>query len=119
MAEVLASPFTFALQAGSPPSGFVLARAVAGEGEILTLAVHPTVRRRGVALALVHAAAGLAQAMGAESLWLEVAQDNAAALALYAAAGFEEVGRRSGYYPRAEGAVDALSLRCRLNSAPA
>ena len=119
LAGVLASPFAFALQAGSPPSGFVVARAVAGEGEILTLAVRPKARRRGTALALVQAAAEVAQAMGADGLWLEVAEDNAAALALYAAAGFAQVGRRKGYYPRAGGAVDALSLRCRLNSAPA
>ncbi len=70
-------------------------------------------------LALVRAAAGVALAAGAQTLWLEVAEDNAAARALYAAAGFEEAGRRRRYYPRANGPVDALTLRCRLNSAPA
>ncbi len=119
MAEVLASPLVFALQAGSPPLGFILARAVAGEAEVLTLAVHPDARRQGAGLALVQAAAEVALATGAETLWLEVAEDNAAALALYAAAGFEEAGRRRGYYPRADGRADALTLRCRLNSAPA
>ncbi len=119
LAGALASPFAFALQAGSPPVGFILARAVAGEGEILTLAVATSARRQGVGLALVRAAAGVAVGAGAETLWLEVAQDNAAAIALYTAAGFQEVGRRRGYYPRAGGVVDALTLRCRLNSAPA
>ena len=88
--------------------GFVMARRVADEAEILTLAVAPAARRRGVARALVEAAAGL----GANRLFLEVAADNAAARALYAVAGFAEVGRRRGYYPRADGpAADALVLR--------
>ena len=123
LAEIIVAPFTLALQAApsatGAPIGFILARAVAGEAEILTLAVDPAVRQRGLGRALVEAAAGTALVAGAETMWLEVAHDNAPALALYAAAGFEEVGRRRGYYPRADGAVDALTLRRRLNSAPA
>ncbi len=119
LADALASPFTFALQAGARPVGFILARAMAGEGEILTLAVDPTARRQGAGQALVRAACSGALAAGAQTLWLEVAEDNVAALALYAAAGFEEVGRRRGYYPRSNGVADALTWRCRLNSAPA
>ena len=67
----------------------------------------------------MQAAAGCAAVAGAQSLWLEVAQDNAAALALYAAVGFEVIGRRPAYYRRAKGAVDALTLLCRLNRASA
>ncbi|HRD28628.1 MAG TPA: GNAT family N-acetyltransferase, partial [Caulobacter sp.] len=62
---------------------------------------------------LVEAAAATAAARGADSLFLEVSADNAAALALYAAAGFEPAGLRKGYY--ADGA-DALVLRRTLNS---
>ena len=119
LAELLASPFNFALQAGSPPAGFILARTVAGEAEILTLAVDPVSRRSGIGRALVDAAVGTALAMGAQTLWLEVADDNAAARALYASAGFEPAGRRRAYYSRAQGAADALVLKRRLNSAPA
>ena len=119
IAELIASPLVFALQAGAPPVGFVLARVVAGEAEILTLAVDSAARRHGAGRALVEAAAGTAWAMDALTLWLEVAQDNAAARALYAAAGFEEAGRRPGYYRRADHAVDALMLRRRLNTEPA
>lgn len=91
--------------------GFVMARRAADEAEILTLAVTPAARRRGVARALVEA---VPEAMGLDSasLFLEVAADNAAARALYVAAGFAEVGRRRGYYARIGGAaVDALVLR--------
>ena len=68
-------------------------------------------------MALLAAAIGLAQESGAESMFLEVAEDNAAALALYAKAGFTEAGRRRGYYRRSGGtAVDARVLRLDLNS---
>lgn len=96
--------------------GFILARAIAGEAEILTLAVDPAHRRLGVARALVEAAALAAEAAGAEALFLEVAADNAPAIALYAQTGFQPVGRRAGYYARADGeAADALVLRRTLN----
>ena len=58
-----------------------------------------------------------ATAQGAQSLFLEVADDNPAAQALYAKAGFVSVGRRTGYYARPSGrAVDALVLRRSLNT---
>ncbi|MES2897019.1 MAG: ribosomal protein S18-alanine N-acetyltransferase [Pseudomonadota bacterium] len=95
--------------------GFILCRAVAGEAEILTLAVDPAARRRGLALALVEAATGAARMAGAETLFLEVADDNPAARGLYAKAGFGEVGLRRGYYdrgskPRADAVVMRLDL---------
>ncbi|HEY1752264.1 MAG TPA: ribosomal protein S18-alanine N-acetyltransferase [Caulobacteraceae bacterium] len=97
-------------------AGFILCRLIAGEAEILTLAVRPDQRRRGIAAALVGEAAGVAS-LSAEAMFLEVAQDNAAAIALYARTGFEQVGRRRGYYGRAGGpAVDALVMRRPLNS---
>ena len=100
--------------------GFILVRTVAGEAEILTLAVAPQARRRGVGAALVEAAAGAAQALGAEAMFLEVAADNAAALALYRRAAFAVAGRRPGYYARAGGpAMDAVVMRRPLNSASA
>ena len=46
----------------------------------------------------------------AARLFLEVAADNAAALALYRTAGMAETGRRADYYRRPGGAVDALVL---------
>lgn len=92
--------------------GFILVRTAAGEAEILTLAVDPAFRRGGSGRALVEAAAHASRSQGAEALFLEVAADNTAALALYRACGFEQVGLRRGYYARAGGApVDALVLR--------
>ena len=102
---------------GDGPEGMALVRVVAGEAEILTLGVAPSARRRGVGAALVSAAVVVATARGGESLFLEVAADNAAAQALYAAADFVPAGRRAGYYRRPDGAaIDALVLRRALNS---
>lgn len=93
------------------PDGFVMVQAAADEAEILTLAVRPAARRRGVATALVEMGARRAELAGAGRLFLEVAEDNLAARALYARLGFEPVGRRPRYYARANGpAVDALLL---------
>lgn len=111
IAALMATPGVFALTIDL--QGFILCRSIAGEAEILTVAVDPAARRGGVGRALVEAAAGLAAQDGAESLFLEVAHDNTAALALYASAGFERVGLRRGYC--APGA-DAVVMRRALNT---
>lgn len=111
IAALMATPGVLALTIDG--QGFILCRAIAGEAEILSLAVTPAARRLGVGRALVEAAAGLAATQAAESLFLEVAHDNVAALALYASAGFERVGLRKGYY--ASGA-DAVVMRRALNT---
>lgn len=93
------------------PDGFILIRVVADEAEILTLAVRPAARRRGLGARLTADAAARARALGATRLFLEVAEDNPAARGLYAALGFEAAGRRRGYYARRDGpAADALIL---------
>ncbi|HZZ88645.1 MAG TPA: GNAT family N-acetyltransferase [Caulobacteraceae bacterium] len=97
-------------------AGFILCRVIAGEAEVLTLAVRPARRRRGAARALVQAAMALA-GRTAGAMFLEVAADNPGAIALYDAAGFAPVGRRTGYYARAGArAVDAIVMRRRLNT---
>lgn len=105
--KLMSNPAAFAL-ADRDGRGFVLAWAAAGEAEILTLAVKPSARRRGLGLALVTAAAHLAHARGAAVLHLEVADDNDAARALYARLGFAETGKRPGYY--ASGAAAAIIM---------
>ncbi|WP_428151224.1 ribosomal protein S18-alanine N-acetyltransferase [Brevundimonas sp.] len=98
-----------ALEGGS--DGFILIRTVADEAEILTLAVRPSARKQGLGARLVRAATDRAAASGATRMFLEVAEDNVPARALYGALGFEAAGRRPRYYPRTEGpAVDALLL---------
>ncbi len=107
----------FAFSAGSEtsPAGFVLCRIAADEVEVLTIATRPDHRRQGVALALLDTALAAALARGAASMFLEVAVDNLAALALYRSRGFEAVGRRPGYYSRPGGPIDAMIMRVDLN----
>lgn len=98
------------------PDGFILLQAAADEAEILTLAVRPFARRQGLATRLVEAAAAQAAAGGTERLFLEVAEDNEPARALYSRLGFAQVGRRTRYYARAGGlTVDALLLARNLD----
>lgn len=109
IAQTLATPGAFLCAA---PDGFLIGRVLAGEAELLTLAVRPEARRRGIGRHLVSEFLLLATAAGAATAFLEVAADNPAAIALYRAAGFAETGRRRGYY-RGDGAataIDALVL---------
>jgi ribosomal-protein-alanine N-acetyltransferase len=96
------------------PVGFALALALGEEAEILSLGVLPSYRRSGAATALVTSICLEAQRRGIERVVLEVAVDNTAARALYAACGFTEVGRRRNYYHRAGCFIDALILRVPL-----
>ena len=107
--------FALVSEEDAAPAGFILCRMIAGEAEVLTLAVRPASRRRGVGRALLEAAIALAGPT-ADTMFLEVAADNPGAAALYAGAGFETVGRRAGYYGRPGGSVDALVMRRALNS---
>ncbi|CAN5216409.1 GNAT family N-acetyltransferase [soil metagenome] len=107
-AVLLSQPGVFAI---AEPDGMILCRAVLDEAEILTLAVRPDARGRGLGRRLTLAASAFAAQMGVERLFLEVAEDNVAACALYAQVGFIAEGRRRAYYSRGSGsAVDALLL---------
>jgi ribosomal-protein-alanine N-acetyltransferase len=115
--DLMAGPGTRALIAadGDTPVGFLLARVVVDEAEILSVGVRPAARGRGVAHALFDAFLPMAQAAGARSVFLEVGQDNPAALTLYDRLGFERVGLRRDYYTRRDGArVDAVLMRLSL-----
>jgi ribosomal-protein-alanine N-acetyltransferase len=87
--------------------GMILMRVAADEAEVLTLAVSPTVRRKGVAHRLLHAAMRQVIANGVRRIFLEVAVTNRPARALYEQSGFQRVGQRRRYY--ADG-TDALVL---------
>jgi [ribosomal protein S18]-alanine N-acetyltransferase len=95
-------------------AGFALARYLPKECEILSLGVLPERRREGVGTALLNSVCVDASLRSAESIVLEVAVDNTAALALYAARGFLPVGRRPNYYRRTRNSADALILRLAL-----
>lgn len=94
------------------PDGFALGRTAGPETELLTLAVAPEARRRGLGRTLVTNCETAARARGATEAFLEVAETNAPARALYAALGYVEAGCRPGYYRLPNGSrVAALVLR--------
>jgi len=79
---------------------------------LMNLAIVPDFRGRGLARALVEEFLEEAARHNAPDAWLEVAVDNEAALALYAALGFETVRTRRKYYQ--PGGIDALVMRKEL-----
>jgi len=99
------------------PIGFVVALGLAEECEILSLGVLPDRRRARCGSALLGAVCSEAMRRNMRSIVLEVAADNAAARALYAARGFLSVGCRPNYYQRTGGRIDALILRLPLAEA--
>jgi [ribosomal protein S18]-alanine N-acetyltransferase len=80
------------------PAGFILFRVTADEAEILTVAVVPECRRRGIGKALLEEAMRELYREGAHRIHLEVEDGNIAAIALYNGMEFRESGRRAGYY---------------------
>lgn len=95
------------------PAGFALARLAAGEAEILTIAVARVYRRRGLGRDLMEAVLRELHAERADTLFLEVDETNAPAVALYRRLGFREVARRPGYYEHTGTSkrTDALVMR--------
>lgn len=79
-------------------AGFLAARKLADELEILNLAVAPAARRQGVAGQLLRAAMKWAAAEGVAKIYLEVRASNAAAKAFYQSHGFHSTGTRPNYY---------------------
>lgn len=109
-AALLGDPHVFLCPTPDGASGFALGRAVAGEAEILTLAVAPHARRHGLGRGLVARFEAAARDRGADRAFLEVAADNPGALALYAGAGYVEQGRRPDYYAGPDGARTAALI---------
>ncbi|EKD61613.1 MAG: ribosomal-protein-alanine N-acetyltransferase, partial [uncultured bacterium] len=104
----LASPYAFLL---TEPSGFLIGRVVAGEAELITLAVDPKARQRGTGGRLVDGFLAEAKARDAESAFLEVLASNLPAQSLYARKGFQQQGKRLRYYQTPDGVrQDALIL---------
>ena len=95
------------------PAGFLLARILAAESEILSLGVATAWRRHGAARGLLRAAMERAGRAGAARTLLEVAEDNKAARGLYTAEGFALVKRWTRYYHRPDGAAAAALVFAR------
>ncbi len=95
----------------SDPVGFALYRVAADKCELLSIGVVAGRRRRRLGHGLLAGVLAHAVAAGADRMYLEVAEDNAPAVAFYLAQGFVRVGQRPDYYVGADGLRrDALVL---------
>ena len=108
---------------GKEPLGFILIRATANEGEILTFAVLPAFRRQGLGRRLLDKALKEFRKGGIESVFLEVRATNHSAIMLYTELGFTQIGRRAGYYERSEknpasDRIDAITMKLQLLGKP-
>ena len=92
--------------------GFLIARSVGNEVEILNLAVHPEARRQGVGSALLEEAVRWSRGLEAKKALLEVRASNVAALQFYERHQFQAIGKRAGYYraPLDDALVLSLNL---------
>jgi ribosomal-protein-alanine N-acetyltransferase len=91
------------------PTGFALVQVIAGEAELLTIAVHPDAQGKGTGHKLM---SEWLSKVDATEAFLEVAADNNAARHLYNSYGFAEVARRKSYYARkSSNSVDAIIMR--------
>lgn len=106
-ADLLELPTTRLITA---PHGFLLARVVSDEAEILSLATDPEHQRQGIASGLLDRFETRAAAEGVLDLFLDVAGRNIPARSFYAAKGYVEAGLRRSYYKAPDGTRDDAVL---------
>jgi [ribosomal protein S18]-alanine N-acetyltransferase len=94
--------------------GYGIMSMGAGEAHILNLCVRADLRSRGIGRQVLDNLLARARAAGMLEAFLEVRPTNVAAIRLYQAAGFEQVGIRRGYYQAAGGREDAAVLKLEL-----
>jgi ribosomal-protein-alanine N-acetyltransferase len=93
------------------PHGFAIGRVIIDEVELLTLAVHPDHRRKGIAADILGEFIGTSDRLGATMAFLDVAANNSGAQALYESFGFAETDLRRGYYRKPDGSrLDAIMM---------
>jgi ribosomal-protein-alanine N-acetyltransferase len=110
--EMLEAPYILGLIAEGKArriAGYLVARIIEDEGEILNIAVEPESRRKGLGALLLESALEALGTRGVEAVFLEVRVSNQAAINLYLAKGFRPIGQRRGYYRRP--VEDAMVLR--------
>ncbi len=91
------------LRLGRTTEGFIISRIAADEAEILSVAIAPDRRGRGLSRGLLTTHLGHLAGFGVAKVFLEVEENNQPAVRLYQRAGFRTVGRRERYYREAGG----------------
>nr|WP_282558027.1 ribosomal protein S18-alanine N-acetyltransferase [Providencia burhodogranariea] len=94
--------------------GFAITQCVLDEATLFNIAVHPDFQGRGYGRLLMDQLINDLIEKDILTLWLEVRESNAAALALYDKLGFHQATVRKDYYPAKQGREDALVLALTL-----
>ena len=98
-------------------AGYLLANIVSNEAEILSIAISADYQNFGKATGLIMYLKEFLAEKNVKTVFLEVASDNKAALALYRSSGFCEFGRRASYYKRYDSRCDAIKMKLHVNEA--
>jgi ribosomal-protein-alanine N-acetyltransferase len=107
---------TLAQDENSRPCGFSLYRTIAGDSELLLLAVSPHAQKQGIGRLLLTQFIDDSKKNAADRIHLEV-RDGNTAIELYRSVGFVPVGRRRKYYRGRDGeARDALTFVLKVDS---
>ena len=114
MAAHIARDLCFGVDDNDRLAAFIILSRAADQAEILTLAVAKSAQQQGLGRQLLDGAAEQLRQSRCSEIFLEVAEDNIAAIALYRAAGFEPIGRRPAYYRRAAGRIAAITYAKKL-----
>jgi len=114
MARHLQTDLCLGMDQSGELDAFVILSVAADQAEILTIATAKSARRQGLGRAVLDLAETELSALGVKEIYLEVAEDNAPAVALYRGAGFTPIGRRPGYYRREAGRIAALTFSKKL-----
>ena len=109
--SVAAGYHCWIVESGGAIAGYAVVAVAAEEAHLLNLSIAGPFQRRGLGRELLSFVVKVAGDYAARSILLEVRPSNAAARALYAAAGFTEIGIRKGYYPDGVGREDAVVLQ--------
>ncbi|WP_240616513.1 ribosomal protein S18-alanine N-acetyltransferase [Marinobacter fuscus] len=94
--------------------GYTVVSYLADEAHLMNICVHPGQRGQGVGAFLLNAVVREARREACTQMILEVRASNEAAARLYLRSGFDEIGRRKGYYPGVSGREDALVMALRF-----
>jgi len=91
------------LKVGNKLVGFYIGEYVAGEATLMDICVSPEQQGNGYGKALLEHFFDQAKKLNNSIIWLEVRAKNISAQMMYINNGFVETGRRTGYYPSANG----------------
>jgi ribosomal-protein-alanine N-acetyltransferase len=97
-ARTVPNLFLVAGPEGIGSAGYTIARLTRHGGEIASLAVRRSYRKKGVATALLRAAIRKLRRAGVKAVWLTTRRENAAAIQLYQKLGFVRTRTVPNYY---------------------